>query len=412
MLADTERYGHLPAFNADLRRVRPAGALVRGRVRARSSGSAAARSGWPACSPRTFVATAGLPADRGRSRPGLAAWHRRKTEIYTERGRGRGLPGRARRTPASSPQRAAAGWRLAVASTSAEPSVRAVLDARRRRPDAGQRLRGVRRRRRAAQEARPGHLPAGGATSCGADPAETLVVEDSPQRPARRDRRRAAPPGDRQRLHRATRTSPARRWSSPRSATRRRAGSRCWPTRTGVRPGALRRPGRPRGLHGRDRIGRPTMADRVTLADVEYVVTHDRADRRRQREVLRRPGRGRRRRRLRLLAGPRLRDRARRLGRASTAPTSATFLKKVAIADHQPDRRHLRADLGHRVPARRRHGQATSPKLDGADAGGDAAGGRRGDQGPRQGRAGRQDPAGRARPGDRRARAGAGGRRQ
>ena len=50
-----------------LRRVRPAGAVERGRVRARSCGSAAARSGWPACSTtRRSSARPGSPTTRTR----------------------------------------------------------------------------------------------------------------------------------------------------------------------------------------------------------------------------------------------------------------------------------------------------------------------------------------------------------
>ena len=53
-------------------------------------------------------------------------WHRRKTEIYTEMVAAGELP----RVPACavSSRRPDAGWKLAVASTSAEPSVRAMLE--------------------------------------------------------------------------------------------------------------------------------------------------------------------------------------------------------------------------------------------------------------------------------------------
>ncbi len=73
-----------------------------------------------------FVAAAGLPADRDAQLAEVARWHRRKTEVYVELvedGRIPARPGVARLAG----EAAAAGWRLAVCSTSAEPSVRAIL---------------------------------------------------------------------------------------------------------------------------------------------------------------------------------------------------------------------------------------------------------------------------------------------
>lgn len=126
VLADTERYGHLPAFN---RTFEEFGLPVRwseedyavkvliggGKERMRSL-----------LTP-SFVAAAGLPADREGQDAAVAAWHRRKTEIYTALVAEGKLPGRPgiRRVIAAATE---AGWRLAVASTSAEPSVRAVLE--------------------------------------------------------------------------------------------------------------------------------------------------------------------------------------------------------------------------------------------------------------------------------------------
>ena len=125
VLADTERYGHLPAFNQTFEEF---GLPVRwseedyaqklliggGKERMRSL-----------LTPQ-FVAEAGLPADRTGQDEAVAAWHRRKTEIYTAMVADGKLPGRPgiRRVIAAA---ADAGWRLAVASTSAEPSVRAVI---------------------------------------------------------------------------------------------------------------------------------------------------------------------------------------------------------------------------------------------------------------------------------------------
>lgn len=126
VLADTERYGHLPAFNQmfaefDLpvrwdeeeygRRLKIGG----GKERMMSL-----------LTPE-FVAAAGLPTDADGQRAVVAQWHRRKTELYTEMVAAGALPARpgVSRLVADA---AAAGWQLAVASTSAEPSVRAVLE--------------------------------------------------------------------------------------------------------------------------------------------------------------------------------------------------------------------------------------------------------------------------------------------
>jgi len=73
------------------------------------------------------VREAGLPADADGQREAVAAWHRRKTEIYTEMveaGKLPGRPGVARIVAEALDD----GWALAVASTSSEASVRAVLE--------------------------------------------------------------------------------------------------------------------------------------------------------------------------------------------------------------------------------------------------------------------------------------------
>ena len=74
-----------------------------------------------------FVRANGLPSDPEGQKELLAGWHRRKTAIYKEMVRAGRLPAR----PGIARDRrrgAAAGWSLAVASTSAEESVRAVLE--------------------------------------------------------------------------------------------------------------------------------------------------------------------------------------------------------------------------------------------------------------------------------------------
>lgn len=126
VLADTERYGHLPAFNATFVEfglpVQWSDADYAEKVLIGGGKERMASLLTP-----EFVTAAELPADQDGRRAELARWHRRKTEIYTglvESGALPGRPGIARIVH----EAAAAGWRLAVASTSAEPSVCAVLE--------------------------------------------------------------------------------------------------------------------------------------------------------------------------------------------------------------------------------------------------------------------------------------------
>ncbi|HEV7656269.1 MAG TPA: HAD-IA family hydrolase [Mycobacteriales bacterium] len=126
VLADTERYGHLPAFNQTFAEfglpVRWSEADYAEKVLI-GGGKERMRS---LLTPE-FVAEAGLPTDEDGQDEAIAAWHQRKTEIYTAMVADGKLPGRPgiRRIIAAAIE---AGWRLAVASTSAEPSVRAVLE--------------------------------------------------------------------------------------------------------------------------------------------------------------------------------------------------------------------------------------------------------------------------------------------
>ncbi|MDG4825266.1 HAD-IA family hydrolase [Asanoa sp. WMMD1127] len=126
VLADTERYGHLPAFNQTFEEF---GLPVRwseeeyGRKLAIGGGKERMRS---LLTPE-FVAEAGLPTDPEGQAEAVAAWHRRKTEIYTAMvaaGKLPARPGVARVVEEAHE----AGWPLVVASTSAEKSVRAVVE--------------------------------------------------------------------------------------------------------------------------------------------------------------------------------------------------------------------------------------------------------------------------------------------
>jgi HAD superfamily hydrolase (TIGR01509 family) len=126
VLADTERNGHLPAFNQTFAEF---GVPVRWsdddyRVKVLIGGG---KERMASILTPEFVAANGLPADEDGQRELIADWHRRKTAVYTELVASGALPGRpgiARITEAARD----AGWTLAVASTSAEASVRAVLE--------------------------------------------------------------------------------------------------------------------------------------------------------------------------------------------------------------------------------------------------------------------------------------------
>ena len=126
VLADTERDGHRPAFNETFAE---AGLPVRWSdeeygVKLRIGGG---KERMASLLTDDFVRANGLPADAEGQKELLAGWHKRKTAIYKEMVRAGKLPGRpgiARIVD----EALAAGWALAVASTSAEESVRAVLE--------------------------------------------------------------------------------------------------------------------------------------------------------------------------------------------------------------------------------------------------------------------------------------------
>jgi len=127
VLADTERYGHLPAFNQTFREF---GLPVEwteeeyGR-RLRVAGG---KERMASLLTPEFVAEAGLPTGADAQRELVACWHKRKTAIYTAmvvEGKLPPRPGIGRVIEAA----LGAGWSLAVASTSAEASVRAILEA-------------------------------------------------------------------------------------------------------------------------------------------------------------------------------------------------------------------------------------------------------------------------------------------
>jgi HAD superfamily hydrolase (TIGR01509 family) len=125
VLADTERFGHLPAFNQTFEEF---GLPVRwspeeyGEKVLIGGGKERMRS---LLTPE-FVARAGLPSDPAELDAAVGRWHRRKTEIYVSIIASGVIPPRPgiRRIVEDA---ATADWSLAVASTSAEESVRSVL---------------------------------------------------------------------------------------------------------------------------------------------------------------------------------------------------------------------------------------------------------------------------------------------
>lgn len=126
VLADTERDGHRPAFNQTFAE---AGLPVEWSdaeyaVKLKIGGG---KERMASLLTDAFVRAHGLPTDPDGQRELLAGWHKRKTALYKQyvrEGRLPGRPGIARIVG----EALAAGWTLAVASTSAEESVRAVLE--------------------------------------------------------------------------------------------------------------------------------------------------------------------------------------------------------------------------------------------------------------------------------------------
>lgn len=172
VLADTERDGHLPAFNATFEQfglpARWSADDYAGKLRI---GGGKERMASLFAEP-AFAAAVG-DADRTEL---LLTWHRAKTAAFTRlvaKGRIPARPGVARIITGA----LAAGWTVAVASTSAEDSVRAVLVNAVGGPDAA-------RIPVFAGDIVPAKKPDPAiyrltADRLGLDPGDTLVVEDS-----------------------------------------------------------------------------------------------------------------------------------------------------------------------------------------------------------------------------------------
>jgi HAD superfamily hydrolase (TIGR01509 family) len=126
VLADTERYGHLPAFNATFEHY---GLPVRWSeddyAEKLKIGGGKERMA-SLFTDSDFVRTADIPPDDDGRRELLAQWHKTKTAAFKEMVAGGEIPPRPgiARIIGDALE---VGWTVAVASTSAEESVRAVL---------------------------------------------------------------------------------------------------------------------------------------------------------------------------------------------------------------------------------------------------------------------------------------------
>jgi HAD superfamily hydrolase (TIGR01509 family) len=126
VLADTEQFGHLLAFNQTFREFRLPVQWSEKEygIKLKIAGG---KERMASLLTPEFVTKAGLPKDQEAQKKLIADWHKRKSEIYKQIIREGRLPGRpgVRRIVQEAYD---AGWNLVVASTSAEESVRGVLE--------------------------------------------------------------------------------------------------------------------------------------------------------------------------------------------------------------------------------------------------------------------------------------------
>jgi HAD superfamily hydrolase (TIGR01509 family) len=126
VLADTERDGHRVAFNDTFREFGLPVEWLEEEYAVKLQ-IAGGKERMASLLTPEFVRANGLPEDPDGQAAELAKWHKRKTAIYTEMVAAGTLPTRPgiRRIIGDAQD---AGWKLAVASTSAEASVRAILE--------------------------------------------------------------------------------------------------------------------------------------------------------------------------------------------------------------------------------------------------------------------------------------------
>lgn len=176
VIADTERYGHLPAFNATFEQFGLPGRWDEEEYAERLQiGGGKERMASLFRDPG-FVAAARIPADESERAELLRQWHRAKTAHFRRMVADGELPPRPGVARLMS-EALDAGWTVAVASTSAEESVRAVLQNAVGRAVAGQVP-------VFAGDVVPAKKPDPAIyllalDLLGADPADTLVIEDS-----------------------------------------------------------------------------------------------------------------------------------------------------------------------------------------------------------------------------------------
>jgi HAD superfamily hydrolase (TIGR01509 family) len=127
VLADTERYGHLPAFNLMFDEFGvPAHWSEDDYGEKLKIGGGKERMASMFADP-TFVTDAGIPADDAGRKELLAKWHKSKTAHFKRLVADGKIPGRSGIHRIVN-EALAAGWTVAVCSTSAEESVRAVFE--------------------------------------------------------------------------------------------------------------------------------------------------------------------------------------------------------------------------------------------------------------------------------------------
>jgi HAD superfamily hydrolase (TIGR01509 family) len=125
VLSDTEREGHLPAFNQTFREFElPVQWSESEYAKRLKIGGGKER--MASLLTADFVKAARLPDDREAQMAEVARWHKRKTEIYTGMVAEGRLPARPGITRLIG-EALDSGWLLAVASTSAQASVDAIL---------------------------------------------------------------------------------------------------------------------------------------------------------------------------------------------------------------------------------------------------------------------------------------------
>ena len=175
VLADTERFGHLPAFNEAFEQE---GLPVRWSddEYAEKLLIGGGKERMASLLTPEFVSEHGLPADPEGQRDLLARWHRLKTDAFKAKVHSGALPGRPGIARVVD-EALASNWTLAVASTSTEESVRGVLDHAVGRETAAHFA-------VLAGDVVPAKKPNPGIYTLalertGADPDETIVVEDS-----------------------------------------------------------------------------------------------------------------------------------------------------------------------------------------------------------------------------------------